>query len=126
MNNSVNDSILTSVKKSLGIDALYTHFDADLILCINSVFVILRQLGVRDDVYFTISDNTTTWIDYLGDDNALEEVKSYMFLKVRKMFDPSASNAITTAAQEMMDELEFRLQIDIESRKERQNGIESE
>lgn len=126
MNNSINDSILTSIKKSLGIDALYTHFDADLILCINSVFAILKQLGVRDDTDFMIEDNTATWGDYLEGDTGLEAVKSYMFLKVRKMFDPSASSAITTAAQEMMDELEFRIQVELESRKEHQNGTESE
>ena len=40
------ESILTSVKKLLGIDESYTHFDADLIMHINSVFSILGQMGV--------------------------------------------------------------------------------
>ena len=40
------DSILTSVKKMLGIAEEYDHFDADLIMHINSVLTILGQLGV--------------------------------------------------------------------------------
>lgn len=90
------ESILTSVKKLLGIDESYTHFDADLIMHINSVFSILGQMGVGPKKGFAISGADEKWSDFLEDDpGRLALVKSYMHLKVRLLFDlPTASSAV--------------------------------
>lgn len=106
----MNESILTSVKKKLGIAEDYTHFDEDIIMDINSVFLILHELGVGPEG-FTIDDSSTTWTDYLGDDTNLETVKSYMALKVQMIFDPPLSSAVAEAKNQMIKEMEWRLNV---------------
>lgn len=83
------ESILQSIKKLIGITEDYTHFDADIIIYINSVFMILNQLGIGLPNGFSISDDTSTWTDYLPEDNKnFEAVKTYMYLKIKLIFDP--------------------------------------
>lgn len=82
------ESILTSIKKLLEIQADYTHFDMDLTICINSVLAILTQLGVGPATGFSILDESATWEDYIGSDPRLEMIKSFMHLRVRLLFDP--------------------------------------
>lgn len=106
------ESILLSIKKLLGIAEEYDHFDADLIMHINSVFVILNQLGVGPAVGFSITDATATWTDYLGEDLVkFGSVKSYMYLKVRLLFDPPSSSALIESTNKLVSELEWRLQV---------------
>ena len=105
------DSILTSVKKMLGIAEEYTHFDADLIMHINSVFMILAQLGVGPSDGFFIEDDTTTWDEFIQDKKELNSVKSYVGLKVRLLFDPPTSSAAMEAANRLIEEFEWRLNL---------------
>lgn len=103
------ESILTSVKKMLGITEEYTHFDADLIMHINSVFMILTQMGVGPEEGFSITDESSTWEDFIGDRTDLEAVKTYVYLKTKTVFDPSASSVVVEASNKMISELEYRL-----------------
>lgn len=105
------ESILTSVKAMLGITAEYTHFDAELIMHINSAFSVLTQLGVGPSVGFSIQDDYATWSDFMQTDSRLEMVKTYMFQKVKFMFDPPDRSVIADAMKRSIDELEFRLTI---------------
>lgn len=118
------ESILTSVKKSLGITEEYTHFDSDIIMHINSVFSILTQLGVGPDEGFSIIDKDATWNDFMGDDPRLKMVESYMFLKVKLLFDPPLSSAVTEAINHMISEYEWRINVAVETeiKEENQNG----
>ena len=110
------DSILISIKKMLGIAEDYTHFDADIIMHINSVFSTLKQLGVGPSNGFRIVDENDLWSDFLpSDDYSMESVKTYMYLKVRLVFDPPTSSAAITAMQEMAKEYEWRLNASAES-----------
>lgn len=111
----MNDSILTSIKKLLGITEEYEHFDQDIIMHINSVFMILNQLGVGPAEGFSISDKTVIWSDFIVDKKNLEAVKSYMYLKVRLLFDPPTSSAVMESMNRMISELEFRLNVAAES-----------
>ena len=90
----ITDSILTSIKKLLGIDAEYHHFDSDIIMHINSVFSILTQLGVGPASGFSISDDGEKWTDFTDEPNKFSLVKSYMHLKVKLLFDPPSSSAV--------------------------------
>lgn len=108
----MNDSILNSVKKMLGIVDEYTVFDADIIFHINTVFMILNQLGVGP--VFSISDAEALWSDYLSGKDNYESVKTYMYLKVKSMFDISQSSAVNTAISETIKELEWRLNFEHE------------
>ena len=112
------DSILTSVKKLLGIEEDYTHFDADIIMHINTVFMILNQLGVGPEEGFSITDKTSVWNDYIVDLQNFEAVKSYMFLKVKMLFDPPTGSAVTESYNRTISELESRLSMaaDLNSR----------
>ena len=112
----MDKSILDSIKKILGIDASYTIFDQDIIMHINTVFMILNQLGVGPSEGFSIEDNKKTWKDYLNDDTKLESVKSYIYLKVKLLFDPPLSTAVIEAIKQQINELEWRLNVEAESK----------
>lgn len=106
-------SILTSIKKLLGIAADYTDFDTDIIMHINSVFLVLKQLGVGPHEGFQIQDDTAVWTDFIAADN-IGLVKSYMYLKVRLMFDPPTNAALLDAMKSQIAEFEWRLNVEIE------------
>lgn len=105
------NSILTSIKKMLGVDEEYDCFDTDIILHINSVLMILTQLGVGPSEGFIITDKTVTWEDFLKDTKKLESVKSYVYLKVKLLFDPPLSSAVMDATNSLIRELEWRLNV---------------
>lgn len=109
------ESILTSIKKLLGIAEDYEHFDADIIMHINSVFMILNQLGVGPPEGFRIEDKLVTWNDFISADTNLDLVKSYMHLKVRLLFDPPLSSTVMESINRMIAEFEFRLNVAVES-----------
>lgn len=108
------ESILTSIKKLLGIAEEYTQFDTDIIMHINSVFLILNQLGIGPDKGFSISDKTATWEDFVSKESNLEAVKSYMYLKVRLLFDPPLNSSIIECMNRQINELEWRLNVSSE------------
>lgn len=105
------DSILTSVKKMLGITEDYKHFDQDIIMHINSVFMILNQLGIGPAEGFSISSDVETWDEFTNDDLTIESVKSYVYLKVSLLFDPPTSSNIMDAKNRLASELEWRLNV---------------
>ena len=108
------ESILTSIKKLLGIDEEYTQFDSDIIMHINSVFLNLTQLGVGPSEGFQIEDDSDTWEDFIGDSNQLQAVKSYVYLKVKLLFDPPLSSSVIESMNRMITELEWRLNVAVE------------
>ena len=105
------ESILTSIKKMLGIAEEYTHFDADLIMHINSVFAILTQIGVGPSEGFSIEDDTDVWTDFIQDNKRLESVKSYTYMKVKLLFDPPLSSSVIESMNRIISELEWRIQV---------------
>lgn len=105
------ESILTSTKKLLGIAEEYDHFDPDIIMHINSVFMTLNQMGVGPTEGFKIEGEDATWNDYTAGDISIEAVKSYMAAKVRFMFDPPDRSAVMEALKSTIAELEFRLHV---------------
>lgn len=111
----MSDSILTSVKKILGIDDDYTAFDLDIITHINSVFSTLHSLGVGPELGFAIEDKTAVWSDFLGGDLRLNSVKTYMSLRVRLLFDPPATSFHIQAMNEQVREFEWRINSQRES-----------
>ena len=104
----MQESILTSIKKLLGITADYKHFDADIIMHINSVFMVLMQLGLGPEDGFSISDDSATWSDFIADKKWLEAVKSYVYLRVRLLFDPPQNGTLMNAMEKQIAEFEWR------------------
>lgn len=108
------DSILTSIKKLLGITEEYEHFDADIVMHINSAFSVLTQLGVGPEDGFHIEDSSTYWSEFLHDDPRLEFVKAYVYLKVKLGFDPPLSSAAIDAINRQISELEWRINVSVD------------
>lgn len=105
----MTDSILTSTKKILGLDEDYTAFDLDIVLHINSIFSTLHQLGLGPESGFAITDKGDTWEDFLGDDLVKNNVKTYIYLRLRLLFDPPTSSFALSSMQEQIKELEWRI-----------------
>ena len=103
------ESILTSIKKLLGIAEDYEHFDHDIIMHINTVLAILTQLGVGPETGFSIADKSTKWNEFISNKLYYEPVKTYVYLKVKLLFDPPQSSIVLEATNRMISELEFRL-----------------
>lgn len=108
------ESILTSIKKLLGIVEEYTHFDTDIIIHINTVLSILTQIGVGPSSGFSITDKTAVWTDFIGDLTTIEFIKSYVYLKVKLIFDPPPSSAAIEAINKTISELESRISYNID------------
>lgn len=105
----MEESILVSIKKLLNIAEEYTAFDTDLIVDINSVIAIVNQLGAGREGFF-ITDDTSTWSDFLEEDNKiLGMVKTYIFVKVRLMFDPPQSGSVMQNFENLAKEFESRI-----------------
>lgn len=103
------ESILTSIKKMLGISEEQTAFDTDITIHINNALSILTQLGVGPEDGFFISDSSAVWTDFIGSVKNLEMVKVYVYLKVRSVFDPPQSSAAMDAIKTSISELEWRI-----------------
>lgn len=121
------DSILTSIKKSLGMTEEYDAFDADIIMHINSVFSDLAILGVGPSEGFAITDSKATWSDFIGDNKLLNHVKSYMYLRLRLLFDPPTNSTVHKSYEDMIGKYEWLLNVTAESKQskgeeENQNG----
>lgn len=110
-----DESILTSIKKMLGITDEYTVFDEDIIMHINTVLSILNQLGVGPVNGFAITDKTAKWSDFIGSDVLTTSVKTYVALRVRLLFDTPMSSAVTEVINKQIAELESRLMIAVGS-----------
>jgi hypothetical protein len=105
----MEESILDSTKKILGLDASYTPFDLDVITHINAAFSILNQLGVGPEEGFSISDSGSVWGDFGVPLNQLSLVKTYVFLKVRMLFDPPSTSFLLDTYTKQIQEYEWRL-----------------
>lgn len=106
------NSILTSIKKLLMIDEDYEQFDADIIMHINTVLLILTQMGIGPAEGFSITSKEETWNDFLGEDlSKLQMVKTYIGLRVRLIFDPPLSSSVIEVINQTIKELEYRMYI---------------
>ena len=118
------DSILTSVKKIIGISEEDESFDTDLIIHINSVLMILNQLGVGPEDGFSITDKSAVWTDAIGDNKLIEAVKTFVGLKVRLIFDPPTSSAVLDSINKTISELEWRINVIVENKANSTGGEE--
>lgn len=111
----MSDSILTSIKKNLGVDETYEVFDPDIIMYINSALATLTQLGVGPAEGFMIEDKTATWATFLGTDPRLSPVKTYVQLRTRMLFDPPQTSYLVEAMKQQIQEHEWRMNVHMES-----------
>ena len=115
MCNPMDDSILNSVKKMLGLDDEYTPFDTDVIININSALMTLTQLGIGPREGFEITDSSSTWGEFLTNPTKLGAVKNYVYLSVRILFDPPSNSFVLDAMKRQLEEIGWRLNVQAES-----------
>lgn len=109
-----DESILISIKEQLGIDKNYGVFDTPIIAGINSALFALSQIGVGPSAPFSITGETETWSDFLGERRDLTAVKTYVYIKTRLVFDPPSSSFVIAALENMAKEYEWRLNVQAE------------
>ena len=107
----MDESILTSIKKLLGISEDYDYFDQDIIMHINAAFMVLTQLGIGPSEGFIITDDTDTWSDFIDDSTNLGSIQSYVYMKVKLMFDPPQNSFTVDSMTKLVNELEWRLNV---------------
>lgn len=110
-------SILKSVKKNLGLELEYTAFDAEVSMHVNSALSTLSQLGLGPIGGFAIDGVEATWAQFfVGSTAELSQIKTYVYLKVRNLFDPPTTSYVMTAFASQIQELETRLSMMREGR----------
>jgi hypothetical protein len=107
----MEDSILTSTKKTLGLDADYTAFDLDIITHINLAFSVLNQLGVGPVEGFMIEDKSSTWDEFVVPLSQMSMIRTYVYLKVSVLFDPPTTSYLIEAKTNQIDQYEWRLNV---------------
>ena len=111
VNISNNDSILTSIKKLMGLTEEYDAFDQDILILINSVLFELEQIGVKAKEGFSLTDKTVVWSDYSDDDRLLNVLKPYIYMKTKLTFDPPTSSGALDSMNRIIDRFEWRINL---------------
>ncbi len=110
----MDESILDSIKKLLGLPPDYDNFDQDIIIHINTYLGVLNQMGVGKTGFY-IEDDGPTWDEFLkGHSVSLHEVKTYIYLRVKMVFDPPTSSLVADAINKNIDELGWRLNVKVD------------
>ena len=110
----MQDSILMTMRKLVCGNPYADHFDTDLLVHINACFSILNQLGVGPENGFVVTDETQSWSSYIADNYRLNMVKTYVMLKVKKIFDPPLTSSVLEAMDKEISELEWRLNVAVD------------
>ena len=110
----MQDSILMTIRKLVCGNPYADHFDTDLLVHINACFSILNQLGVGPENGFVVTDETQSWSSYIADNYILNMVKTYVTLKVKKIFDPPLTSSVLEAMDKEISELEWRLNVAVD------------
>ena len=110
----MQDSILMTIRKLVCGNPYADHFDTDLLVHINACFSILNQLGVGPENGFVVTDETQSWSSYIADNYILNMVKTYVTLKVKKIFDPPLTSSVLEAMNKEISQLEWRLNVAVD------------
>ena len=110
----MQDSILMTIRKLVCGDPYADHFDTDLLVHINACFSVLNQLGVGPENGFVVTDDTQSWSSYVADNRILNMVKTYVTLKVKKIFDPPLTSSVLEAMDKEISQLEWRLNVAVD------------
>lgn len=105
----MSDSVLSSTKQMLGISPEDTSFDVNVIMSINTALTILMDLGLTEVEDQIVTSDDMTWDELLGERTDIEYVKTYVYQKVKMIFDPPTSTAAIDAMQRSISELEWRI-----------------
>lgn len=108
----MEESILVTIKKLLGIEKTYKAFDTDIIAHINTAFLDLNQIGVGPADGFMIEDDKAVWSDFIGNNKKLNPVQTYVYLSVKLVFDPPLNSSVLESNKQTLTKLEWRLNVE--------------
>lgn len=108
------DNILRCIKKMLGLEEEYTHFDMDIIININTALMTLNQLGIGPSEGVYINGTDDTWVSILGERKDIEAIKTYIYLKVKLLFDPPTSSFVLDSIERQINEISWRLNVQVD------------
>lgn len=111
----MENSILETIKKLLGIDTECKDFDIDVIVNINTVISALTQMGVGPEEGFSITGSDETWNDFIEELHGFEMIKTYIYLKVKNIFDPPQQQSLIGSSERIISEIEYRIRIQVEN-----------
>ena len=112
----MESSILTTIKKMLGLDKDYDVFDEEIKVHINSVFMYLNQLGVGPDTPYSITGESEKWLQFTPDVEDTNALKTYMYLRVKLIFDPPNTSFVLKSILDQITELEWRLTVQVDAK----------
>lgn len=113
----MSEKILNDIRKAVGLDENDSHFDRDLKMHINSTLSVLTQLGIGPDDGFRVDSGDETWADFMNDNKLFNMVKSYMFLRVQSLFDPTSNSSLFSAFETLLKEYEWRIGVAVDESK---------
>ncbi len=112
----IMDSILNNVKKLLGIDSEDDSFDIDVMTMINSTIPSLAQMGIGPSNGYIVTSADDKWTDWITtNDINLQGVKTYLYLKIKLIFDPPTNSTVVEAFNKNLNELEWRMMLAVET-----------
>lgn len=117
------DSILISIKKLLGLSKECKDFDTDIKIHINTVIMNLDQLGIIIPESFSVKDENQLWSEIISDNDKLDSIITYVYLKVKLVFDPPLSSAVMEANKESIKELEWRITVQVDENNLRKKEV---
>ena len=108
---TVENSILVSVRSMCNVDEEDMGFDNQLIPLINTQMMIANhQLGVGING-FNITGDSETWSDWLGEGEAkLAAVKTWLGYSVLLLFDPPDNGTVLRAIQDTLRKTEWMIE----------------
>lgn len=105
------DNILQSIKKLLGLSEEYYVFDPDIVIYINTAFLELVQMGIGPEEGFAISiDGENKWSEFEPNVFKQDAIKSFVYIKVRMLFDPPQNSQVVEALNKSLNEIQWRLE----------------
>lgn len=121
----MEDSILLSVKKYLGISAEYEVFDQDILMAINGAMMSLQQIGIGPTTGYTVEDETQTWSEFMSSQPNvfLQGVRAFVYTKTRLLFDPPATSFGIDALEKQLREYEWRLNVQVDPKPIQEQGV---
>lgn len=117
------DNILTSIKELLGVGKDESPFDMDIKIHINTALSILTNLGIGPSTGFRVRNGTELWSDFIPADKNLEDVITYVYIKVKLIFDPPLSSAVIASYESMLKELTFYINCEADTLNETRQEV---
>lgn len=114
----MEESIIISIKKLIGPASDDDSFDEDIYTHVNAAIDVLRQLGVDIGESVYVDDDSTTWTDLIPDMKMLRMIKSYIYMKVHKWFDPPQNGTTMDALNTSIEELEWRINVTVDPKEQ--------